>query len=40
MVAPHLLIVEVVRFEDVALTQELIFLPPLWFQVGIGARWW
>ncbi|PPR74569.1 MAG: hypothetical protein CFH05_01027 [Alphaproteobacteria bacterium MarineAlpha3_Bin4] len=36
MVAPHLLIAEVDPFEDVALTQELIFLPPLWVHVVIG----
>ena len=36
VVAPHLLIAEVDPFEDVALTQELIFLPPLWVHVVIG----
>ena len=36
MVAPHLLIAEVDPFEDVALTQKLIFLPPLWVHVVIG----
>ena len=36
MVAPHLLIVEVGPFEDVARTLELNFLPPLWVHVVIG----
>ena len=36
MVAPHLLIAEVDPFEDVALTLELNFLPPLWVHVVIG----
>ena len=37
VVAPHLLIVEVGPFEDVALTLELNFVPPLWVHVVIGA---